>query len=79
MSIDKSQIEWQRCFTIPKPKLNVFLVKIGMLDSNLGFFRMEYIFENGDQYDVVVNEYGHAYPFQENELTDFAKQLRGDL
>lgn len=68
-------IVWQRCFRIPKEKLNVFLIHVGMSSSSMSKFEVEWVFDAGYGYDVVVNEYGHSYPYQENSIINFADKV----
>lgn len=70
------KIEWQRCFQIPKEKLDVFLVKVRMMDSNQSYFQCDYIFQEGDHYDVVVCEYKGSYPFQRTQIENFVEDLK---
>lgn len=67
------QIDKQRCFKIPKEKLNVFLVQVGAHYSTL-HTEAEYVFDCKNHYDVVVNYYG-TYPWAENNLVVFAESL----
>ncbi len=75
-SIDRSKVVWQRCFKIPKVKLDLFLVHLLMKQSELSHFDAKWIFDaDSVYYDVVVQEYGHPYPFQETEIEKFVGQL----
>lgn len=70
-------IQSQRCYQIPKNKLDIFLVKLKMCSSHMTYFEAEYVFENGDVYDVIVNQYGGGFPYIEKELKEFISQLKG--
>lgn len=70
------KITKQRCYKIPKEKLDLFLVKLNMEKNYNICFEAEWIFESSDNnYDVVVNTYG-SYPFIENEVEQFIKDLK---
>lgn len=70
------EIATQRCHKIPKDKLDVFLVKLTMTSSTepRSYFEADYVFDAGDHYDVVVNQYG-CYPWLSNDVESFAKKL----
>lgn len=70
------EIKWQRCFRIRDDRLDLFLIKIGELRSELSHFEAGPIFHIDTKYDVIVNEYGLTYPFQENRLADFAEEIK---
>lgn len=70
-------IDNQRCYKIPKDKLDLFLVKLSMSSTSHVHFEAEYIFENGDVYDVVVNTFGH-YLYMERGIDEFAEMLAHD-
>lgn len=65
----------QRCYKIPKNKLDLFLVRLNIGASILGYYEAEYIFESGEDYDVVVNGYGHHSPFMNNEIQKFVEAM----
>lgn len=70
------EIVFQRCFSIPKGSLDLFLKHITNSSSEMGFFRADYIFVNDETYyDVVVNEYGSRYLYIENQMEKFAAEL----
>jgi hypothetical protein len=69
------KISNQRCFKIPKDKLDLFLVKLRMSASEYASFEAEWVFENGPDYDVVVNQYG-SYPYMTTEVEEFAAKVR---
>lgn len=71
------KIEWQRCFKIPKDKLDLFLVKLKMSDTTASYFEAAYIFEAGDVYDVVVEEFKSNYAYTEREIEEFVAKLNG--
>jgi hypothetical protein len=68
------EIRKQRCFRIPKDKLDLFLVNLSMNNGDLVHFEAEYVFDNPNHYDVIVNRFG-SYPYAENEIAKFAEKL----
>ena len=68
------RITRQRCYKIPKEKLDLLLVKLRMSNENLIYFEAEYIFQDGNFYDVIVNTFG-SYPYVENEIDKFVDKL----
>lgn len=76
ISGDMSRVQWQRCFQIPKPKLNLFLVKIGMEQSKYSYFEADWVFDCQTHYDVVVSERGvQHYGFASRNVEEFATRL----
>lgn len=69
-------INAQMFFTIPRVKLKIFLYRIYELatDRRLVYYEAEYIFQQGEFYDVIVNEYGSS-PWARGLLEEFAKDL----
>jgi len=68
------KIDLQRCFKIPKDRLDLFLVKLNMESDRLISFEAEYVFNSESHYDVVVNVYG-SYPAGVHAVEEFANEL----
>ena len=66
----------QRCFQIPKKKLDLFLCKLNFCSTETSQYNAEYVFDNGSYYDVVVHERKNHYPFQIDEIEKFARELK---
>ena len=68
---------WQRCFTIPRDRLDLFICRVRSCRSNLSYFRVDYIFQKHDHnYDVVVSEFGQdPYPYAQKVIIDFVEDL----
>lgn len=71
----RDKVTKQRCFKIPKNKLDLFLVRLDFDSRELINFEAKYIFQNGKFYDVVVNYYG-SYPFVENCIDEFVEEMK---
>ncbi len=77
------KIQWQRCFSIPKKKLDLFLVKLQMSANSMTYFEAAWIFQTEDGYDVVVEEFsrpnfgdqGTNYPFVEDQIVEFVEDM----
>ncbi len=68
-------INLQRCFKIPKAKLDIFLVALYVNFSNTNLScEAEYVFQNENDYDVVVNFYGLVTGFVD-PIEEFVAKL----
>lgn len=77
--INMSEIVKQRCFQVPRKKLDLFLVKLSECSRSMTKFTADWVFENNDEvYDVVVNQYGMADACWEKELETFLDRLWKD-
>lgn len=68
------KINSQRMYKIPFQYLDLLLVKLTMLRTDLQYFEMDWLFKEDDSAVVVINEYGN-YPFQFNELIRFINAI----
>lgn len=65
----------QRCYKIPKNNLNIFLTKANNGYSDVMHAEVEYIFDRGDFYDVVVAEFGGHCEYDMCQLVKLEKKL----
>lgn len=65
----------QRCFKIPKNRLDLFLTAIYMNFTQSGYApQAQYIFQNEDYYDVVVG-FNKIWDEMENEMEAFIQKM----
>ena len=73
----KYELSHHRCFTIPKKKLDLFLVALRM-NFSYSHIRHEVfaVFQSEKKsfYDVIVSVYG-SYPYVERKVEEFVKAL----
>ena len=67
-------INSQRMYKIPFRCLDLLLVQLTMLRTDLSYFEMEWLFKEEDSASIVINEYG-SYPYQFNRLLEFINNL----
>lgn len=73
----KYKLSHHRCFTIPKKKLDLFLVALRMnFSDSLVRHEVFAVFQSEKKgfYDVIVSVYG-SYGYLEREAEEFAKAL----
>lgn len=66
---------WQRCFSIPKSKLDIFLCYLTK-QNGIEQYIAHQVFDAGNYYDVFVIGQGMSDPFMQNRIVDFFEGLK---
>lgn len=75
-----SRVAWQRCYKIPKNKLDLLLVKLNLERNSWYYTCAQNVFEDGDSFYVVVTQYGNnSGAYFQNSLAELVVKMGGSL